>query len=131
MKSLAKGLCDRSSKLRLAAFKLNYSINVTTIKENAMNLTSRGREAFEKQTFYSSASYCFGANVEYSTLLLISKNLSKEEAADEIKKINISISDFRNKVESQERKTITDLEAYIVVKERLAEAEESAAQALE
>ncbi len=131
MKSLAKDLCDRSNKLKAETRGLSYPVNVSAIKDNAQNLTARGREAFEKQTFYSSASYCFGANVEYSTLLLISKNLSKEEAADEIKKINSSITDFRNRVESQERKTITDLEAYIVVKERLAEAEESALQALE
>ena len=131
MKSLAKGLCDRSSKLRLAAFKLNYSINVTTIKENAMNLTSKGREAFEKQTFYSSASYCFGANVEYSTLLLISKNLSKVELAEEAYKIKSDIRDFRKEIESSKKNTITDLEAYMVVEERLEEADSFAEQALD
>ena len=131
MKSLAKGLCDRGNKLKAETRNLNYSINISALKENAYNLTIKGKEAFEKQTFYSSASYCFGANVEYSTLILLSKNLSKEQAIKEVEKLNKEIADFRNKVESLEKKTITDLEAYIVVRERLAEAEEYAAQSLE
>ena len=131
MKSLAKDLCDRSNKLKAESRNLQYPINVSALRENANNLTSKGREAFEKQTFYSSASYCFGANVEFSTLLLLAKNLSKEEALQEVKKLNNEIAKLRNKVEIVDKKTITDLEAYIVVKERLAEAEDSAVQALE
>ncbi len=131
MKSLAKGLCDRSNKLRAEALKLDYSVNVSAIKENAKNLTSKGREAFEKQTFYSSASYCFGASIEYSTLLLISKNLTKGDLEIEIVRLKNNITDFRSNVDSLDKKTITDLESYMVVKERLAEAEESAEQAFE
>lgn len=131
MRSLAKDLCDRGNKLKAEARDLNYSINISALKENAQNLTVKGKEAFEKQTFYSSASYCFGANVEYSTLLLLSRNLSKEAAIKEIERIGKVIVDFRIEIESKDRKTITDLEAYIVVKERLAEAEESANEALE
>lgn len=131
MKSLAKDLCDRSNKLKAEARDLNYSINISALKENAQNLTVEGREAFEKQTFYSSASYCFGANVEYSALLLLSRNLSKEEAVKEVERLSKAIADFRNEAEIRERKTITDLEAYIVVRERLAEAEDSANEALE
>ncbi|MAG91125.1 hypothetical protein CMO83_00445 [Candidatus Woesearchaeota archaeon] len=131
MKSLARGLCERSNKLKSETLKLNYSINISGLKESAKNLTSKGREAFEKSTFYSSASFCFGANVEYSTLSLLSKNLSKEELIEEIENIKEEIEDFRNKVENQEKKTITDLEAYIVVKERLADAEDSANEALD
>ena len=131
MRSLAKDLCDRGNKLKAEVKGLNYSINVSALKENAQNLTSKGKEAFEKQTFYSSASYCFGANVEYSSLLLLSKNLSKDDAIKEIERLNNEIADFRNRIESFDKKTITDLEAYIVVKERLAEAEETANEALE
>ncbi|MBI2659188.1 hypothetical protein HYX05_03780 [Candidatus Woesearchaeota archaeon] len=131
MRSLANDLCDRGNKLKAEVKNLNYSINVSALKENAQNLTGKGKEAFEKQTFYSSASYCFGANVEYSTLLLLSKNLSKEDAVKEIERLNKEIADFRNRIESIDKKTITDLEAYIVVKERLAKAEETADEALE
>ena len=130
MKSLAKGLCDRSSKLGSEVKNFNYQLNVSSIKENAKNLTNKGKEAFEDNTFYSSASYCFGANVEYSTLLYLSKNLTKEEAIKEAEKLRKDINDFGKRIEAEERKTITDLEAYIVVKERLSEAESSANQAL-
>ena len=131
MKDLAKDLCGRSNRLKAEASNLKFPPNSTALQENAKNLSSKGKDAFEKQTFYSSASYCFGANVEYSTLLMLSKNLSRNEALAEIDKLNGEIREFRSKVEAAEKKTITDLEAYIVVKERLAEAEETAAQALE
>ncbi len=131
MKSLAKDLCDRSNKLRAEADNFNYSSNITALMENAKNLTGKGKTAFEKQTFYSSASYCFGANVEYSTLLLLSKNLSRESAIKEATRLNNQIKKFSEQVENQEKKTITDLEAYIVVKERLAEAQDYSSQALQ
>ena len=130
MKSLAKSLCDRSSQLKSNASKINYP-NASLLKEDANNLTLKGKGAFEKQTFYSSASYCFGANVEFSTLLLLSKNLSKNQSANEANRLKKEINEFRNRIDSVKRKTITDLEAYIVVKERLSEAEESANAALE
>ena len=130
MKSLAKQLCDRSNKLKSEIIILNNSINISAIKENALNLTTKGKEAFERQTFYSSASYCFGANVEYSTMLFLTKNLTKEEVMEEFKRLNKEINIFQNKVEKQEKKTITDLEAYIAIIERLSEAEESANEAL-
>jgi len=131
MKSLAKDLCDRSSKLKAETRNLDFSLNVTSIRENARNLTGKGKEAFENKVFYSSASYCFGANVEYSTLLMLSRNMSKDDAAKEAGRIKKEINDFSNNVEGVDKKTITDLEAYMVVKERLEEAYDSAEQALE
>ena len=122
MKTLARDLCDRSAKLRADTSYIKSSGNISALRDIAYNLTSKGREAFEKQTFYSSASYCFGANVEYVTLIYNSKNLSKDEIRKEIMKLYSDIRNFENEIESRERKTITDLEAYIVIKERLSEA---------
>ncbi len=133
MKSVAKDLCDRSNKLRAETSNLKYSLNasiINLVKENAANLTSKGRIAFEQSAFYSGASYCFGANVEYSTLSLLARNLSKEDAVKEAQRMNNDVSILRKKVESKERKTITDLEAYMVVEERISEAEETISQAL-
>lgn len=128
MKSLAKSLCDRSSQLKEEASNLKYP-NISALRDAAGNLTIKGKGAFERQVFYSSASYCFGANVEYSTIILLSKNLSKGGLLAEIAKTKKSIMDFEKKIDAVERKTITDLEAYFVVKERLAEAEEYAEEA--
>ena len=129
MKSLAKDLCDRSSKLNADIKENSYPVNLSSIRDNAKNLTIKGKEAFEHQTFYSAASYCFGANVEYSALSYVLKNLTREQALKEAEKLKMEINEFAEKIESSERKTITDLEAYIVVKERLGEAQESADEA--
>lgn len=131
MKSLARELCDRSGRLKAEARNINQFSNISQLKENANNLTIKGREAFEKRAFYSSASYCFGANVEYSNLLLLSKNYSKGGSIRYMERLGKEIVDFIKKVESLDKKTISDLEAYIVVKERLGEAQDSLSRAAE
>ncbi|MBI1935968.1 hypothetical protein HYS31_06010 [Candidatus Woesearchaeota archaeon] len=130
MKALAKSLCDRSNRLKEEAKSLKVSANITSMHDNAKNLTGKGKDSFEKKAFYSSASYCFGANVEYSAILLLSKNLSNESILLKAAQLNKDARELRSKIDSFEKKTITDLQAYIVVKERLEEAEDAASQAV-
>ncbi len=130
MKSLAKNLCDRSAKLKSETSSLRAGTNLTPLREGAQNLSSRGKDAFEKMNFYSSASYCFGSNVDYSTIKILSRNLSKEKYLGEVAKLRKEIGSFSKKMDSYQKKTITDLEAYIVVKERLREANETADEVL-
>jgi uncharacterized protein len=130
MKSLAKDLCERGAILKSETAYKRYSSNVTAILKKAKNLSSKGVDSFEKSDFYSSASYCFGANVEYSTLKFIGENLSVEDAIKELNELKKEIRAYGLSVENIERKTITDLEAYIVVKERLLDAESTANDAL-
>lgn len=138
MKSLAVQLCGRSEELRHDIEKLDMLSNITgfnnsitgfntsEISNEAKNLTSKGSKSFESQEYYSSASYCFGSNVQLRTLLLASMNLSKDELMEKSFELKEEIRKFGFKTDSIEKKTITDLETYMVVKERLEEADEVA-----
>ena len=122
MKILAEDLCNRTAKLKK---EIGPSDNRTKLMiEDAKNLTERGRKAFEENNYYSSASYCFGANVKYTHSIFISGNLSAEEISQKANSAQKLVSDFSIKLEKREVKTITDLEAKMVVKERLIEAED-------
>ena len=123
MKLLAIRLCDRSNTFKNKVdFNAIKDENLTDILELALNLTNESKIAFGNQQYYSAASYCFGANVRFSFLLLYSQNLSKEEIADKIEIIKNNARKIEDKINIKKKITITDLEAYAAVKERIIEA---------
>ncbi|MBI2650946.1 hypothetical protein HYX01_00560 [Candidatus Woesearchaeota archaeon] len=121
MKMLAVQLCSRSTKLKqeISAAKNNKTKSVF---ENAINLSNIGKDSFNNNMYYSSASYCFGANVEFNYLLLLQQNLTKEEAIKKVNALREEIKNFTENLENLDVKTITDIETYMIVKERLTEA---------
>ena len=127
MRQLAVELCSRSTKLSGRVSKEANSSNITRIRlEQALNLTRQGKDAFEKGHYYSSASFCFGSNVEYSYLALNELNMSEAEIKEKINTVLLDINSLEKSAEKRKIKTITDLEAYMVVKERLSEARDLA-----
>jgi len=92
------------------------------IKINAINLSDRGKDSFEESKYYSAASYCFGSNVEFGYLDLLNQDLSEEEIVEKVHDLRDEIEVFDKTIENEKIKTITDLESYMIVKERLKEA---------
>jgi len=128
MKELAVRLCDRSKELEeqskgFKAYKITDEIKAA--EENAINFTEKGESAFEQGRYYSSASYCFGANTRFRFLILKS---TKPTNFAELKQ---EIEDYEKEIDKLEIKTITDLEAYMVIKERLKEAKDSLNRSIE
>ena len=141
MKELAIELCSRSTRLFnqfntlknetflvsqkssiSARSKVDSTNSTKAIKQNALNLSKKGKEAFSDKKYYSSASYCFGANVEYNYLLLLARNFTRKEVLEKAREIRMDMDEFDEQISSFDIKTITDLESYMVVKERLIEA---------
>ncbi len=120
MKDLASQLCSRAKELKDISAKLK--INKSQAVKKAENLTAKGQESFREDSYYSAASYCFGANVEYSYTILLSEDLTEQGILKKVKLIEKSVNNLNEKVKKDKIKTITDLEAYMVVKERLTEA---------
>jgi len=114
MKELAEDLCNRSTK---------YKKNVGYLDE-ADNLTEKGLQSFDKGRYYSAASFCYSANVVYSKYFLSKKNLTVEEILDKIKYYHSNINKTEEKLKKIKKETITDLEAYTIVKERLINAKD-------
>ncbi|MCK5025781.1 MAG: hypothetical protein KAS15_04270, partial [Nanoarchaeota archaeon] len=123
MSKLALELCKRSDSLQEEALSLQTEIDDLDEKYQILyqvfiNLTKKSKEAFEEERFYSSASYCFGANVKMGEIVLALQNESNELLKERIEKIEKDIEGFKK----PEYKTITDLQAYMVVEERMNEA---------
>jgi len=122
MKLLAIQLCSRSTRLQKEIPELSDDNRTKRIKENAINLSNRGKDSFEGNKFYSAASYCFGSNVEFSYLSLLNQNLTEKNILKKVDGLREEVKDFDNEIENEDIRTITDLESYMVVKERLIEA---------
>jgi uncharacterized protein len=119
MQEIAEDLCKRTTNLRKLVKKQEGPGY-----ERAVNLTRKSMESFSKGDYYSSASFCFGANIQLSEKVLEQRNESLERLRDRAAEYFDKISEFENSVEKRQLKTLTDLQAYIIVKERLNEAYE-------
>jgi len=125
MRILAERLCNKSQKLKKEFENLKeqeLSEELIEIEENAENFTEKEEDAFNKNTFYSAASFCFGANTKYRQLIFLMQDMKKKDVADEIRSARIEIKDFDSKLPFK-YETITDLQTYAIVKERIIEAE--------
>lgn len=131
MKLLAVQLCSRSTGLRDETVNFNVDGITGRIMENAINLSKKGKESFERSMFYSSASYCFGSNVEFNYLSLLQQDLAEKGIVEKAKNLKDDAARFESEIENEKLKTITDLESYMVVKERLKEADDFINIALE
>lgn len=117
MKGISEGLCQRSEDLSLKLYDVDE--NVT-----ALNLLDKGIKALINEQFYSAASYCFGAGLNLRNKMLSEEHLSKTQILDKISETQEDITDFRSYIEKQPQKTLTDLETYMAVTDRILESEE-------
>jgi len=110
MAYLANDLCNRSRELSAKAES-----------EEAKNLTTKGKRAYELGNYYTSASFCFGANVKYQTDYFFT--IDQKTLANISDNLKQKINNFRKNM--PEIKNINYLQAYMAVEERLYEAEDS------
>ncbi|MBD3259809.1 hypothetical protein GF371_04245 [Candidatus Woesearchaeota archaeon] len=117
MKKISLVLCNRSEKLKERVIE-EYSDAFDKESEqdfsDALNHTEKAETFFSQGNYYSSASFCFSANVVFRNLLyqklITSSNFINE--AKEISRIQIKEKDYN---------TVRNLQTYIIVQERLDE----------
>ncbi|MGM5483031.1 MAG: S16 family serine protease [Nanobdellota archaeon] len=129
MRNISVGLCKRTEKLFNETEKTNSSLY-----DSALNLSKRANPSFEAGAYYSSASFCFGANINLAYLYYLQKNMSEIKIRAQMEDISREIDALADKVSLSSKKTINDLQTFMVVKERLTEANqylEKAADSLE
>ena len=125
MKGLADKLCTNSNELIFKyALRNKTDPSTDSLFENAKNLAAKGAEIYKLEEYYSAASYCFGAGAQLQYLMLDSYNLSEKEVLQIIDKTYAKIMLFDNEMQKKGYSTITGLETFAVVRERLIQADE-------
>ncbi|MBI2143265.1 hypothetical protein HYU20_02900 [Candidatus Woesearchaeota archaeon] len=131
MENLADEICGRSTELSEKASEIDTAAlkdrpgnqtteNLKRVLETAKNSTSGGLKEREKGSYYSAASMCFGANVRHSYLLMLGKNLSREEALEQINATAMETQQFESEI--PEAKTIAGMQTRGTVMDRLDDA---------
>jgi len=109
MKMLADMLCNRTNELKTV-------LDWNDTKE-VKNLSAKAKLNYDLGNYYTAASYCFGENLVYQKERY--SELSYFELQEKTEKMHKRILNFK----TMDYDSITDLQIYMVVKERLYEAE--------
>ncbi|RMD57654.1 hypothetical protein D6825_03330 [Candidatus Woesearchaeota archaeon] len=115
MREVSSDLCARTEGLRLG-------INDSRL----VNFTVRAKDAFERGEYYAAASYCFRANVEYRQKSYLEKNLSLDEVESRLSRLLVDLRSLERNVKTKNLSTLTDLQTFMAVMERINEARELA-----
>jgi len=118
MKKVANQLCDRYDSIMK-----NISKEKLIEKNSTINITNHqaklGLEALETEDYYSAASYCFTANSGIKSVELY--NQSNESLRQLKNQIKSEVNNMLLSLDAMKLKTMSDLETYIIVKDRLYE----------
>ena len=118
MKETRDKLCQRTNELFLSLEE--YSNETSFI--DAQKQLNLSEETNLEQKYYASASFCYSANIKLRELQLI--NISQEILFQNYLSLQDSLKELNQKVDRYKLKTYTDLEAYMIVKERLIESKD-------
>ncbi len=114
MEDVSVDLCNRSEELSQLPFGVNMS--------SAENFTRRAGDAQLNGSYYAAASYCFRANVDYQRAWYEEQNFSVEDLNDKVLNLTTRAKEFKKELESREVSTLTDLQTFMAVMERVDEA---------
>jgi uncharacterized protein len=130
MKLLAEDLCEKSNDVFAKAMSYIYNSGPISNKSlefetDAINMTQNAQEAFDAGFYYSAASFCYGAAVRFDQLYLTERNFTFSELNDSLSENTKTLFQFESQVDKKKIETIADLEAYMIVKQRISEAREN------
>ena len=114
MQEVSNDLCDRTAEFLSKPLKAN----LTQVK----NFTDRASTAQSQGTYYAAASYCFRANVDYKRAWYQEQNFSRETLQKKADSLKNQAENLQQEFESKKISTLTDLQTFMAVMERVTEA---------
>ena len=126
MKHITDQLCD-DSKYFFEIYENFDNTSFSNVSVQNLNqglrLYNQSLDAYNKEKYYSAASLCFGANIRFNFVYMLNKyNESDEEIiVEKLNELNEKVNQRMNFLDRFDLKTINDLQAFMVVRERLLE----------
>lgn len=113
MQLVAEELCNRTQAL--TALIENRKLNYT----DEENYTRRAEQTFNSSKYYATASLCFSNNIRLRSRLL--ESYTQEQLTKKFSALIKAASQLTDEIDNRSFETLTDLETYMIVKERLLE----------
>jgi uncharacterized protein len=118
MKGLQQLLCDRTNKIELEINQSAVEID-TKVKEDITKKKEAAEKAIKAGDDYSAASFCFGNNVALKEQFFIQKNVRISYLNTGFNNLEQKVQELNKELATQKIDTISDLQALMIVKERL------------
>lgn len=118
MKSINEDICNRANDLV-------KQFNNTLELQQVINLTTKAADLTKQEKYYSSSSFCFRANIFIKNKLIDKKNLTLQEIKEDLNNLANEINKFDQEIDQKKIETISDLQTFMAVSERIIEAKES------
>jgi predicted S18 family serine protease len=137
MGNLATQLCERAELLETQIESLEFEENSSEEKtyENAQESLNSSRLAKELENYYSQGSFCYNANINLRTLQEGEEKYTTKELDELLKRTLEGIRTEKQVISTQGYKSqiqsLNDLYVYLILTNRLNEAEEMIQSALE
>ena len=125
MQKLNTNICERGVELNNQLEKYTLTEDQKILHKRAINLTEQSQELAADKKYYSSASRCFGANVYFREILIQVQNLTAVERNALIAETEDKINQIEQLSNGTEINTLGDLEATMIVSERLDDAQKN------
>jgi uncharacterized protein len=116
MKEISQRMCNRTNDI-LKTIPENKKN--TTLYFYANNFYNKSINSSSEEKYYSTASYCYSGSLKLRELQL--ENVSQKILLQNYNNLFESLIEFDTKINNYSLKTFTDLETYMIVKERLIE----------
>lgn len=131
MKNISDGLCSRSEEIISLIANASYFDNSThfgdpinkTLKDG-IAMVGFAKSILENNSFYSSASQCYGANVKLEYVYLMSLNESDSYYKKRLAALNEALNLYEADIDKREYSTISELQTSMIIRQRLEEAKE-------
>ncbi|MEM4246956.1 MAG: S16 family serine protease [Candidatus Woesearchaeota archaeon] len=123
MRQIAIDLCNRTQKINVSLESHRSGKNTTEIELAALNMSTRAKDVFNASQYYASASFCFRTNVGLKQAWALQRNWTTEGIAKALRELKERIGSYSSAIDARNITSLTDLQTYMAVKERISEAE--------
>lgn len=122
MQGLQRILCNRTSNIESELFQAGLNIN-QTVREEIIKKKRLSEDAALNGDYYSAASYCFGNNIVLKNEYYRSQKIKLGTLSALFASFGKKTEELNNKINQEKISTISDLQALMIVKERLTDVE--------
>ena len=127
MKLVAEDICSRAEN---AVDEIRAMVVNETRAQAFLNISASAKSAFDRGEYYTAASFCFRTNLLVKQLGIASRKPSRSAVVKQIRDAENSLDGFVGNMSGRKLNSITDVQTFMAVNERLVEAKDGLLNAL-
>jgi uncharacterized protein len=125
MQDISRDLCNRTAQIHALLEQKRTGANTTELEKQAANFSQRAQEVASAGQHYAAASFCFRSNVLEKRALALQRTWNERMIASALLELRGKLVNTSQAMDKRPVDTISDVQTYMAVKERLFEVDDS------